>query len=71
MRKAREKRRIPGFSLAEMPGWKRREQNGGRGPASRKEAGIANRRILTTDAFDGIEVAYHATKGYRIRAVEV
>lgn len=66
-KKQRERRRVDGFDIGTMPGWTRREQNSGRGPASRKSAGEINRRILTEDTHDDVEVSYHATKGYRIR----
>lgn len=66
-KKQRERRRVDGIDIGTMPGWVRREQNVGRGPASRRSAGAINRRILTEEISGDIEVSYHATKSYRIR----
>jgi hypothetical protein len=66
-KKQRERRRPHGIDISWMPGWMRREQNKGRGPASRKSAGDHNRRVITEWSDGDLEVSYHATKGYRIR----
>lgn len=70
-RKQRERRRPRGvdgpIDLGCMPGWLRREQEKGRGQASAKRRGMPNRRVLSEREAGRFEVAYHATKGFRIR----
>lgn len=70
-RKQREKRRPCGalgpIDLAGMPGWIRREQAKGRGPASAKCRGDMNRRVISERGVGRFEVSHHATKGFRVR----
>lgn len=64
------RRRGIGHLLSGMKGWVPREKAGGRGPASRRDVGKAERRILTRETIGGVEVSYHATKGMRVTRVE-
>jgi hypothetical protein len=67
MRTAKHQAAHAGVSLADLPGWKRRTLRRGDGPCTRRDAGQANRRVLTTTERDGMEFSYHATKGWRAK----